>query len=522
MHWKIANDAFYKILYEQHGIQAVYEAGFFMDNATTPLIVDDCLLTPVDKIRKNLDKYQINTGAPVYVLFVTGSFNPIHQGHVDMMERAKEYVEAQGHIVVGGYMSPSHDQYVRSKLSSEALSISHRMKLIVKAIANSDWLMADSWEGVGIGYAVNFTSVYMRLENYLHKYIGTHVRLVYVSGGDNASFALAFANKGYCAIVQRDEHDQRWLSYQEHLRLRGKSNVFWVPGSHSASSSKIRQGDYALLPHGISLNDVKPTTCKSVSLRIETQRVVEHFAGGSLSHKWTEFQENVVATFRKYFQGDVYTHNIVSATVEDNDIDLDIWSNHKHTFSITRCFDLGGYEQLGYVARPSAPSLEAQIASIPQGSYYLVDDDQVTGGTLRYIRSILPQNIQVLGHKFHADGQIPFAEDYADVSDFLFGAKNSGLTVLLPNGKTVRVPYMLPYLNPHIRSGLPADSVWAFSLEMWQHNLAFFQDTTCTVAELEAHGQDFALFLGATPETTILKIVQQHIDILSTIVRQLS
>ena len=486
------------------------------------ILFNDFLCTPVNKIRDNLHKYRINTDEPVYVLFVTGSFNPIHQGHVDMMEWARAYVEAQGHIVVGGYISASHDQYVRSTSSSEALSISHRMRLIVKTISKSDWLMADSWEGVGIGYPVDFTAVYIRLENYLHKYIGRRVRLVYVSGGDKASSALAFANKGYCAIVQRDEHDEQWLSYQEHPQLHGKSNVFWVPRSHGASSSKIRQGAYELLPHGIFAVDVEPTTCNSVSLRIETQRVVEHFADGSLSHKWTEFQENVVATFRKYFQGDVYTHSIVSGTLEDNDIDLDIWSNHKHTLSITRCFDLGGYEQLGYIARPSTPSIETQIASIPQGAYYLVDDDQVTGGTLRYIRSILPKDIQVLGHKFHADGQIPFAEDYADVSDFLFGAKNSGLTVLLPNGKTARVPYMLPYLNPHIRSGLPADSMWAFSLEMWQHNWAFFQDTSCTVAELEAHGQDFALFLGATPETKLFEIVQQHIDMLSTIVRQLS
>lgn len=75
----------------------------------------------------------------------TGSFSPIHCMHgkyilsiclltirtisylVEMFHAAKEWLDANTNMfVVGGFLSPSHDQYVESKLGSEHIPAVHR------------------------------------------------------------------------------------------------------------------------------------------------------------------------------------------------------------------------------------------------------------------------------------------------------------------------------------------------------------------------------------------------------------
>ncbi len=56
---------------------------------------------------------------PRIVLLSTGALNPVHLGHVSAMERAREYLNYAGYNVVGGFMSPTHDDYVGPKMQSQ-------------------------------------------------------------------------------------------------------------------------------------------------------------------------------------------------------------------------------------------------------------------------------------------------------------------------------------------------------------------------------------------------------------------
>lgn len=85
------------------------------------------------------------------ILLATGAFSPIHIGHLEMFKQAKEYLEAQGYQVVGGYISPKHNDYVKSKLygkENEFIDIDDRIKLINQAITNSgmNWIKVFDWE----------------------------------------------------------------------------------------------------------------------------------------------------------------------------------------------------------------------------------------------------------------------------------------------------------------------------------------------------------------------------------------
>ena len=91
------------------------------------------------------EKHEENKEEQLAILLATGSFNPIHTGHVDMMNFAKKELESLGkYTVIGGFMSPSHDSYVSTKGSY--IGSDDRIEMIKLAVEDSDWIECDEWE----------------------------------------------------------------------------------------------------------------------------------------------------------------------------------------------------------------------------------------------------------------------------------------------------------------------------------------------------------------------------------------
>ncbi len=77
------------------------------------------------------------------VLLLTGALNPVHVGHVQCLQHAKAALEKEGVTVCGGFLSPSHDSYVRPKMkrsSSKCYSPEQRVAMCRLATQGSDWL----------------------------------------------------------------------------------------------------------------------------------------------------------------------------------------------------------------------------------------------------------------------------------------------------------------------------------------------------------------------------------------------
>ena len=56
------------------------------------------------------------------ILILSGSLNPPHYGHLDMLIKAKEYMETHyNYMVIYGFLIPSSDEYVEYKLGKEAI-----------------------------------------------------------------------------------------------------------------------------------------------------------------------------------------------------------------------------------------------------------------------------------------------------------------------------------------------------------------------------------------------------------------
>jgi hypothetical protein len=69
------------------------------------------------------------------------------------MTKTKHYLEHVYHFnVIGGYLSPSHNDYVQEKLGNDCINSEHRIVMCQKAIVEEDqqhWLSVDKAECMG-------------------------------------------------------------------------------------------------------------------------------------------------------------------------------------------------------------------------------------------------------------------------------------------------------------------------------------------------------------------------------------
>jgi hypothetical protein len=136
---------------------------------------------------------EFNPNKRLAVLLSTGGLNPIHNGHLDLFNRAKRCLENEHNFaVVGGFISPSHDLYVGPKCKAHKtfhFSAHDRLKLTRLACQDSDWLECASWESEQEGYWPDFPEVLQALQDFLSSSDETKMRsftVLYVCGLDHA------------------------------------------------------------------------------------------------------------------------------------------------------------------------------------------------------------------------------------------------------------------------------------------------------------------------------------------------
>ncbi|XP_024358094.1 uncharacterized protein [Physcomitrium patens] len=93
------------------------------------------------------------------VLLAPGSFNPPTYMHLRMFELGRDALTAEGHHVLGGYMSPVNDQFHKKGLASA----DHRIRMCQLAVCDSPTIMVDSWEAKQSSYQRTLT-VLTRIE----------------------------------------------------------------------------------------------------------------------------------------------------------------------------------------------------------------------------------------------------------------------------------------------------------------------------------------------------------------------
>jgi len=160
----------------------------------------------------NLPK-SIPSGEKVCVLLTTGSLNPIHKGHVHMMNRSKKGLEDRGWTVWTGFVSPSHDLYLKSKQRRGRLgpldvaSAEHRLAMSELAIKEHPWLQVGRWETSVLGYWPDYPEV---IDYLLHtvQQVVSNVSVFYVCGSDHARHCpngIGLPNTGWLVVPREGD-----------------------------------------------------------------------------------------------------------------------------------------------------------------------------------------------------------------------------------------------------------------------------------------------------------------------------
>jgi len=103
-------------------------------------------------LEKSLLRVDSSPCAKACVLVSTGALNPVHRGHVMMLDQAKAHLKSKGWYVAAGFLSPSHDLYVGPKcrrLKTPFLPATARMELTQLSIAHNMEKQTDGKEGAG-------------------------------------------------------------------------------------------------------------------------------------------------------------------------------------------------------------------------------------------------------------------------------------------------------------------------------------------------------------------------------------
>lgn len=163
------------------------------------------------------------------VLVMTGSFDPVHNGHISAMQTARKVVEMQGHKVSLSILSPGHDDYAMTK-RKDSFPISRRIHLLEEILKEHDEIVCGRWESLGNSSSVNFTSVID-----FYKKVFPQKSIVYVFGEDNKYFSLVFENIFEWICIKRNN------SCSDSLQIKMESHE-----NQHLSSTLIRKNNELL------------------------------------------------------------------------------------------------------------------------------------------------------------------------------------------------------------------------------------------------------------------------------------
>ncbi len=519
---KILKDKYYSEVYKKYlNIDIVIKAGFILDDfdLDEEFYNLDFLTTPVSKIIENLDKIKPNN--PV-VLLTTGGFDPIHDGHLYMMEFAKEILEKNGYDVVGGYFSPSHETYVSTKPYCKTNSY-ERVDLCQEIVKDSNWLMIDPWESLYVKTYINFTDVIQRLELYLQKYVNSNIRVAYVFGGDNSEFMYCFENQGIGICVEREGYSNKFEEMKK--KFTGKNNFFInnksIVSTYSSRTIRKRQiynliekdyilddGDYVIRDEGlIPLYNYKDVIDENVlenarrNLLSELKKIFSDSFNNKLNIKTIDMEKQL---------------EIANSKLNNKKtISLDTYYKGTYSIETSRLFDISDIQKnyINLIGRIGFDTIQNQVRNIKDGNYILVDDDSATGKTIREVMSLLPGRINI--EKIYLLASI-FNEkifDIVDLRDFIIGANNGGLVVRLPNKDVARAPYILPYVSLKSRATIPATKEMEISIKLWRINKEFYQKIggKIKLSQTDYGFRKLMNYIGFDDNTLLTDICDWHI-----------
>jgi Nicotinic acid mononucleotide adenylyltransferase len=518
--WKVLRDKYYSKVYKKYSdIDKVIAAGFIVDKLELKDMDYynlDFLTTPTGKILNNFQNKEIRN--PI-ILVTTGGFDPLHDGHLHMMEESKRILESKGFNVVGGYFSPSHDTYVSTK-PFNCRNAYERVSSCQDFVKDSEWLMIDPWESMYVKTYINFTDVVNRLELYLKKHVNHDIRVAYVFGGDNAQFMYCFENAGIGVCVERNGYNEIYYKMKDEL---SDDNMFFIDNKSleaNYSSRDIRKAEYSNLKYE-KCNGVYVIRNESILPLINYKNNINEEI---IEAAQLEYLEKFIVLLNKVFGNEIEIKIInMMKQLEDSynklknqkTISLDSYYRGTYNIEVSRLFDISDPQKnkLSLIGRIDHDTIANQISLIEKGNYILVDDDSATGSTIRGIKEQLSNDVKIDSVYLLSNVLEEKIFDVVDFRDFIIGSINGGLVVRLPNGDIVRAPYVFPYVSLKSRANIKTNEEMYFSINIWKMNKVFYNmiDRNISLSQTDYGFRKLMNYLGFQDSDLLIDICDWHI-----------
>lgn len=501
----IRRDMWYRPLWDATGnIDVVVAAGWFEEqlDADGRRAVGEVanIITPWHKL-------DFRDGVGNAVLITTGAFDPLHDGHVDIIEQAATHLRGCGYHITGGYLAVDHDHYVATK-HADAANSHLRVNAAQQQLSDHQYLMVDPWPATWAPTALNFTTIIDRTRRYLHHHLnerfhdletsGGTVHYFYVYGSDNNNFHRAFEaapdwSKAVCVT-------------RGNIEATAGPNVHTVTGRHVTSSTQLRhtgtptptpkpaQGVYMLrddLTESLEQHTIEEAAVDA--FRNELVRALDDAVGG---------RELVVVTPTEQQQllNDVVDGRLV--------VSLDTWVAGDVQLGVSRTFHVADGQ---HVAGPvtERPDIERVFDAVSVGAgsrFVIVDDDICTGATVTHAANIIgqhPEQAISLGQLSAGAGTT--ISDIVDARDFCVIAAAGGLVVDV-DGDICRVPYLHPAVSLLTRATLHSAHIDTFRQRLVDANVSLLTGSGLVVGDLEPAQRRWWHLCGYTDSTPAVEV----------------
>jgi nicotinic acid mononucleotide adenylyltransferase len=476
---------YHQMLFCEKDVEKLLIGGFF-DDQLEPGVFDfqeNFFCTPIHKILEQYEKLK-DSQKPFVVMLNTGSYSPIHFGHLQMMELAYEKL-SENYAVLGGYFSPSHDAYVSTKYNGTATYHSDaRIDLCEHFVVDHPYLSVDSWEARYNDRAINFTNVILRLKKILKKYLPVPIQVAYVFGSDNKGFSWAFLKDDLSVCIERSGYELEYENIQKDQNLKPSRNYFINKKKNISSSKLVREGAYHFLSEKVKnlyfqfKNNQFPIYSPFYLIRDDSVYCSSIFppCENFLLKFKSSLQKIYEESFSSYMSIKIIFLNVEkqnqflnSSYFSDKHIlNADLWTYHPNQISleITRLFYLadGQISSNNLIPRLGKANIQEQVSKIQKEHLVFVDDDIASGKTVKMVQNLLQNHAtikeivslseQSFYEEFCQEQSYQF-HDIVDFRDFLMGSQEGGLTVQLPNGKIGKAPYVWPFVSLSHRAKIP-------------------------------------------------------------------
>ena len=102
---------------------------------------------PMDTSKLEINLKKCSKNNELIILIESGALAPPHRMHIGLMEKVKKFFENnKNKKVIGGYIIPSSDKYIRRKLKQDFIPLKHRVNITKILIKNSNWLECLDWD----------------------------------------------------------------------------------------------------------------------------------------------------------------------------------------------------------------------------------------------------------------------------------------------------------------------------------------------------------------------------------------